>query len=115
METDEAKMIAEQEVITILVHEQRRNIKKEMEQACIDLEEKLRQDFIKQRKRREKQLLHSATWTLVSAVRRWQARKKLRLRCLETYEKVFDEGYQAFYYRNSKTVSLVSTLFILNY
>ena len=114
IEIDEAKVIAEKEVILILVEGERARIYDQMEQACTNLEIKLEKDFIEKENLKKKQQASSATWTLVSAVRRWLARKELRLRCLETFEKEFDERYQAFYYRNMKTVSVVNLKPMIN-
>jgi hypothetical protein len=105
METDEAREIAEQEVIHILVEEERTIFREEMEKACVDLESRLKEDFAQKENIRKKQQVARAAWSLVSSVRRWQAKKALRLRCIQTFEKVFDDRYQAFYYRNIKTVS----------
>ena len=108
METDEAKVIAEKEVMNTYIDELKVNLHREMEQACDDLEMKLKTEFTEEEDRIEKEKIASARMVLVCSVRRWLAKKELRQRCLKTFEKLFDERYKAYYYRNVKTVSNIT-------
>lgn len=105
METDEATKIAEQEIICILVQDKARSMRIDMNNACDEMEMKLNQQFLNAEAQRNTQEIATARRILVHAVRRWLARKELKRRCSETFEKHFDARYKAFYYRNSKTVS----------
>jgi len=111
METNEARLIAEKEFISILVQDKRAQIHREMEIECINLETKLMDEFKEHEKNRNKQAIVYAKNVLVGAVRKWLAKKELRRRCMETYEKAFDTTYKAFYYKNVKTVSQYNSMY----
>lgn len=105
MEFDEARKIAEKEVVKMVVDERRRKFKQDIEEAKLELERNLDKKMNETNNLRETQDFASAAWTLLSVVRLWLARKELKRRCFETYEKRFSVTYHAFYYRNKKTVS----------
>lgn len=106
MEYDEARVIAEKEVVKMIVDERRKKFKKDIEQAKLELERNLDKKMNEANNLKETQDFASAAWTILSVVRLWLARKELKRRCFETYEKTFSETYHAYYYRNKKTVSL---------
>ena len=103
IEIDEAKNVAEQEIIHIIVEEERTRIRNNMEQACSDLEIKLQREFIESEEQRKN--LRTKQQILVSAVKRWLAKRELRGRCMESFVKEFDEKSGAYYYKNIKSVS----------
>lgn len=115
METDEARTIAEKEIINILMKQKAADIRSAMENACVDLEIKLRSEFKGQETIRKTQEIANAKMILVRAVRRWLSKLELRRRFMEKHEKLFDEKYKAFYYRNIKTVSQIARIRITLY
>ncbi len=103
IEIDEAKTVAEQEILHILVEEERSRIHSKMEQACSDLEITLEREFVESENQRKN--LRVKQQILVNAVKRWLAKKELRARCMERFVKEFDEKSGVYYYKDLKSVS----------
>ena len=106
METKEASKIATDEVLHIIGEEERERLQTEMDIAF----QERQKDKEEANLNAEAKLLeerHRATIFAVSVVSRacqlWLARKKLRHRCIEVYEKDYDENTHKFYYRNKET------------
>jgi len=112
MEYAEARLIAERENIDILGDEERKRILLEMAKELNNLESKLLHEVAEKKKLQSEKKMINATFTLSFAVRRWRVKGILRLKFLDTYEKLFDKSYQAFYYRNKKTVTFVFSSFL---
>ncbi|KAL7553296.1 hypothetical protein ACHAWF_016563 [Thalassiosira exigua] len=106
METKEAKAVAREEILHIIGEEERTRLSSAMEKAFME-REKLKEEARLRAEAKAKDAHARATVYAVSLVsnacRRWLARKELRRRCLETYEKKFDEWNHAFFYRNKIT------------
>lgn len=105
MEYDEANVVAEKEVIQLMINEKRNEIKKDIEKAKVELELALDRKVSNDHNVRKNHDVASAAWKILSAVRLYRARKELKRRCLEAYEKKYSDRYHAYYYRNTKTVS----------
>ncbi len=104
MELDEAHAIAEKDVIDRLTEEERDKITSAMDEDLRLLKEELFHisqkaaiDFTNKNQAK-------ANSILCAAARRWIARKELRKLALAIYELKFDETYNAYYYRNKRTV-----------
>lgn len=106
METKEATQIAMQEILYIIGEEERERLQREMDKA-FDQREKDKEEARLRAEARRKEEKVRATIISVSVVTRacriWLAKKELRRRCLELYEKDYHEVSHAFYYRNKKT------------
>jgi hypothetical protein len=104
MELPEAEKIAQDEIIHILGEEERVRVREQYRIALKEFETTFEKERGEKEEDYRKRSIKNAAWVVSLAVKRWQARKKLRLLCEETFEKLFDEQYQAFYYRNKRTV-----------
>ena len=106
METKEAKVIAREEIIHIIGEDERSRLCNEMDKAFIERarlkEEERMQAEVKARDAHKRASIYAVS-LVAAACRKWLARKELRRLCLATYEKIFDESSQAFYYRNKHT------------
>ena len=105
MELPEAEKIAKDEVIFMLGEEERIRVRKEYERALKEFDTRFEKDHQEKEEDSRSKAVKKAAWTLSLAIKRWQSRKKLRLLCEQTFEKEFDEKYQAFFYRNKRTVT----------
>jgi len=113
MEIKEARILAESEVIEHLVSARKAELESEMRTDLHDFEQQLQTGREKSDAANFEMRLQQANWIICSAVRRWKARKVLRDLAFLAFEKLFDERYKAFYYRNVKTVSTKISLTIL--
>ena len=112
MELPQAEKIARDEIIHILGEEERVRVRGQCKKALKEFEMTFEKECIEKKEETKKKRIMSAAWVVSLAVKRWQARKKLRQLCEATFEKVFDEKYQAFYYLNKKTVRNVILTFV---
>jgi hypothetical protein len=110
METQDAKAVAEKEVIHILLEGKKEANRRETVRACFYLEKKLNEEFNAERHRQKIQDIFNAKHILIKAIRRWLAKQVVKAVCLETFEKIFDMRYNAYYYRNIKTVSCIDSI-----
>eukprot|EP00956_Cyclotella_meneghiniana_P032202 scaffold87397_cov70-Cyclotella_meneghiniana.AAC.13 len=106
METKDATQIATQEILYIIGEEERERLQKQMDIA-FDRREKDKEEARLRAEAKRVEEKARATAFSVSVVARacrvWLAKKELRRRCLELYEKDYDEVSHAFYYRNKAT------------
>lgn len=106
IELEEAYIISEREIIEISVKSERERIENKMREDIRRLNEELDQIAHSDSLEFKKKQIKKANWILCAAVRRWIARKELNRLCMNMYEKHFDNNYEAYYYRNKRTVSL---------
>lgn len=108
LEIPEGLQIAKEEIIMIEGREKEKalNVEKEEDFARLLKDEKMKEvSEEKARITQDKLGRMYAISVLCKVVRQWLARKSLRIRCTEVFEKLFDETYCMFYYRNKITVS----------
>jgi len=103
MELDEANVVAEKEVIEILVRTEKKRIRNESKQDLQRLDQELDQEAKRVEVEYEENQRTRANWIICAAARRWLARKELRKAGIDTFEKLFDDTYKAFFYRNKRT------------
>ena len=106
METKEATKIATDEVLHIIGEEERERLQSEMNMAFQEREkntEEARLNAEAKRLEDKDRATVFAVSVVAGACRRWLARNELRRRCLEMYEKDYDENTHRFYYRNKET------------
>ena len=113
MEIKEARILAESEVIEHLVIVRKAELESEMKKDLVDFEKQLQIGREKSDAANFELRLQQANRIICSAVRRWKARRVLRGLASLAFEKLFDERYEAFYYRHVKTVSTEISLNIL--
>jgi hypothetical protein len=106
METKEATQIATDEIIYIIGEEERDRLNAEMNKAFDQREKEKAEARIQAEIKRSEERTRASVFAaslVARACRMWLARKQLRLKCLEVYEKDYDERSHAFYYRNKET------------
>ncbi|KAL3800346.1 hypothetical protein HJC23_003642 [Cyclotella cryptica] len=106
IETKEATKIATEEIIYIIGEEERSRLRKEMDKAFEQREQDKNEARLKAEARLKEEKARATVFALSiisKACRNWLARKELRRRCLETYERDYDEHSHRFYYRNKGT------------
>jgi hypothetical protein len=109
METKEATQIATQEMLHIIGEEERARLKNEMVKAFQQREKDQEQArLLADAKWRDQKTRAEvfATSVVARACRIWLAKRELRRRCLEKYEKDYDEYSHRFYYRNKDSGQL---------
>ena len=106
MEYPEALEIATDEVLYIMGEEKKKQVIQAMKEEAVIYEEKQKekQQELELVKQKEKELdrKHAAS-VLGLAYRKWHARKVLRQKCYDRFEKKFSEKYCAYYYHNRMT------------
>ncbi|GMH74275.1 hypothetical protein TrLO_g13608 [Triparma laevis f. longispina] len=106
MEYPEALDIATDEVLYIMGEEKKKQVMQSMKEEAVLYEEKQKdkeKDLeIQREKERALDRRHAAS-VLGLAYRKWHARKVLRQKCYERFEKKFSEKYCAYYYHNRMT------------
>jgi len=106
MEYPEAHDIATEEVLYIMGEEKKKEVMKEMKDAAEQYEERQKDIAREKEEAYEKQRVLDrghAAMVLGLTYRQWHARKVLRQKCYERFEKQFSEKYCAFYYHNRMT------------
>eukprot|EP00957_Ditylum_brightwellii_P068711 5216252-Ditylum_brightwellii.AAC.2 len=106
MEHPEAFEVAKREIIHIMGQEEEERAQRDMKEDFANKLAKKTQEVIELQNRQETQKSldqKHAALVLSLACRRWQARKAVRIKCMEMFEKRFHEDYHAFYYRNRTT------------
>ena len=110
MEYPEALDIATDEVLYIMGEEKKKQVMQQMKEEAVIYEEKQKdkQAELELVKKKEKELdrKHAAS-VLGLAYRKWHARKVLRQKCYERFEKKFSEKYCAYYYHNRMTDDII--------
>jgi hypothetical protein len=110
MEYPEAFDIAVEEVLYIMGEEKKKEVMKDMREAAVHYEERQKELASEKLEAAEKQRVldrgHAAQ-VLGLAYRKWHARKVLRQKCYERFEKCFSEDYCAFYYHNRLTDEII--------
>ncbi|KAL7465338.1 hypothetical protein ACHAXS_007429 [Conticribra weissflogii] len=106
METKEAEEIARTEILEIIGEEEKARLRSMMDLALAEQlkerEEAKQQARIAKARYDARSEVHAIS-LVGRACRKWLARKKLRLLCLEAFEKNFDPIHHAFFYTNVKT------------
>ena len=103
MEFKEAREIAQEEIIEIMTLKEIDQMHRHMEHELETIEAIELKEFERVEAEDREQAVSQASHLLVSSIRRWRARRELFRRCSESFEKLFDEKYKAFYYRNIRT------------
>ena len=105
MELQEARIVAESEVVEMLAAARRVELEANMRKDLLELEQQIQIQSRQVDAINLERIKEQANWILCSAVRRYIARKKLQALASQAFEKLFDEHYKTFYYRNARTVS----------
>jgi hypothetical protein len=106
IETKEASKIATDEIIHIIGEEERVRLRAEMEKAFVQREKDKEEARLQAEAKRNDDKVRATAYAVLvvaRACRVWLSRKELRRRCLEAYEKDYDEYSHRFYYRNKET------------
>lgn len=103
LEITEAKEVAQEEIIEIMTLEKIDQMHRDMKQELQMIETIELREFKRIVAEDRERSAVRASRLIVSSIRRWKARKELFRRCSESFEKLFDEKYKAFYYRNIRT------------
>lgn len=107
METPEAMKIAQEEVIFIDSEKERKRLKKEMD---VELRRKKQENLLKQERDQHLNRLpvtkQHAILVICRSIIQWRARNILREKCIDAFEKLFDENYCVYFYRNRFTVRI---------
>eukprot|EP00559_Dactyliosolen_fragilissimus_P002128 CAMPEP_0184873020 /NCGR_PEP_ID=MMETSP0580-20130426/41612_1 /TAXON_ID=1118495 /ORGANISM="Dactyliosolen fragilissimus" /LENGTH=228 /DNA_ID=CAMNT_0027375883 /DNA_START=1056 /DNA_END=1742 /DNA_ORIENTATION=- len=101
MELKEARKIAEEEVLYIMGEEEKLRVRDEAKISLKDFDaNEVRKAELKAFQLSSQIMLDKnyAASLIVRLAQQWRARKKLRLLCMESYEKLFDEESHSFYY-----------------
>jgi hypothetical protein len=119
MEYVEAEKMALNHVIATMVEEEKFRILGLMEESLLkhdqEHDDRLVQSKVQEKKQQEL-MERQACMIITRAARIWVARLILLKKCEDMFEKIFDENFRAFYYRNKITVCIChhSTIVILN-
>jgi len=106
MEKAEAKNIAKKEVLFIAGEEEKRRVCEEMELQTVDDEEKKlieRRDTMKLKQKQGIIDRSKAGKIICRMFNVWRAKKILRDKCIQYFEKVFHEESHSFFYRNRRS------------
>ena len=105
MEIPEAMDVAQREILFLEGENEKKRVKLEMD---LDRKKKENDEMLKQVHAKHSNPLKfskdHATFVIQNAIKIWLARKILRRKCADTFEKLFDVNYCAFYYKNKTTV-----------
>lgn len=107
MESIEAKKVALKDGITLLVAQEKRRILGLMEVELSKHEEAFRIQLLEsadQEKKQQELCERVASSIITKASRIWLARLSVMREYGDTFEKLFDEEYHAFFYKNRRTV-----------
>jgi hypothetical protein len=107
MESVEAKKLAVDEAMASMVEQEKRRILGLMEDDLSKMEVDYDNSLLESADQEIKQQELSerlASLVICRAARSWLARLSVMRECEDTFQKIFDEEYHAFFYKNRKTV-----------